>query len=187
MKVAKYVLFAILASAPVPAAMGQAITLQSPTGTRTPTFGATVASIPDLDGDSIDDLAVGALNDVQPPDPHVGLVHVYSGRTGELIYSLVSPGPNQRGGFGWYIAGLKDIDGDQRGDIIVGVNEGIGGLAYVFSGSTGQLVHTLRSPNEQPGGRFGSAVGAVDDINGDGRGDILVGAEGENGEKGSAY
>jgi hypothetical protein len=50
-------------------------------------FGASVASIGDVDGDAIPDVAVGAMNDYQGAF-YPGAVHVLSGRDGRWLYSL---------------------------------------------------------------------------------------------------
>src|SRR5688572_23297502 len=50
-------------------------------------FGASVASIGDVDGDSVPDLAVGAMNDYEGAF-YPGAVHVFSGRSGAWIDSL---------------------------------------------------------------------------------------------------
>ena len=92
-------------------------------------------------------------------------------------------GPNC---LGLAVAGLGDVDGDGRGDFVVGApNNGptcIGGVgnppgAYVFSGHTGQLLFRL-VPNgpEQIQSRFGAAVAGIGDVDGDSMPDILVGA-----------
>ena len=50
--------------------------------------------------------------------------------------------------------------------------------AYVFSGATGALLHTLETPNpgSEFGGKFGTAVAGVPDVDGDGHG--VLGAAG---------
>jgi hypothetical protein len=50
-------------------------------------FGASVASIGDVDGDAIPDVAVGAMNDDEGAF-YPGAVHVFSGRDGRWLYSL---------------------------------------------------------------------------------------------------
>ncbi|MCA9444933.1 MAG: FG-GAP repeat protein, partial [Candidatus Omnitrophica bacterium] len=87
--------------------------------------------------------------------------------------------------FGNSVSGIPDLTGDGRGDVVIsapeenpGVSPQGAGRAYVFNGSTGEYVRTLVSPNEQENGRFGAgfgqAVGGVEDINGDGRGEVIV-------------
>ena len=57
---------------------------------------------------------------------------------------------------------------------------------YVFNGTTGALLQTLVSPNPELDGQFGSAIAGVADANGDGRGDVFVGAPAEDGGAESA-
>ena len=59
------------------------------------------------------------------------------------------------------LAGVSDVDGDERGDVVVGVcidSTGAekAGRVYVYSGATGRLLHTLTSSNERKEGLFGS-------------------------------
>ncbi len=91
------------------------------------------------------------------------------------------------GYFGESVAGVPDADGDGRGDLFVGApGEDPGtsptsaGRAYLFSGNTGAPLFELQSPNEEFQGSFGYSVAGVPDTDGDGRGDLLVGANQED-------
>ena len=125
--------------------------------------------------------------------PILGQAHVFSGATGDFLYSLVSPTTENSGDdFAWSVAGVPDVDGDGRGDLLVGVaseqgGAGGAGRAYVYSGATGQPFRTLESLNPEGGRRFGISVAGVPDANGDGRGDLLVGARDENSSAARAY
>jgi hypothetical protein len=79
------------------------------------TFAAAIASIGDVDGDGEPDLAFGA-----PGDGDRGVVYLLlSGTSG---YVAVSPGTLVTAGaaFGTAIAGLPDVDGDGRFEVLVG-------------------------------------------------------------------
>jgi hypothetical protein len=91
---------------------------------------------------------------------------------------LTSPNARPDGLFGVSVSGVPDVDGDGRGDLLV-AGDGEGDRAYLFSGATRTLLHTLASPNPVPSGDFGRALSGVPDADGDGRGDLLVGARGE--------
>ena len=146
-------------------------TLVSPNPITGGRFGTDVASVPDIDGDGRGDVVVGG-NDLEG-------AHTFSGATGALIHSYPSPSGGENWGFGEHIAGIPDVDGDGRGDIIVGAHQETDnnvGRAYVFSGSTGNLLHTFLSPDVELEGRFGDSVSGLSDIDGDGRGDVIVGS-----------
>lgn len=82
-------------------------------------------------------------------------------------------------------AGGKDVNGDGVPDVIVGAANHPGptgtsspkpGAVYVFSGATHGLLGIAYGAND--GDRFGWSVDLIDDCNGDGCADILVGAPG---------
>lgn len=147
-------------------------------------YGRAVAAGQDLTGDGVPDVAVAARNeDAGLPD--AGRVHVYDGADGALVRSLESPTPSVSGMFGLSVALCPDVDGDGRGDVVVGAGREDtpaeeAGRAYVFSGATGALLHTLASPNASSGGWFGQNVACVGDVTGDGVADVAVGAIGES-------
>ncbi len=150
-------------------------------------FGNAVAGVPDVNGDTRGDALVGApFEDITGGFVNAGRAYLYTGITGALLRTFVSPSKEVHGEFGAAVAGFGDITGDGRGDVIIGApKEDPGaapdsaGRAYVFNGATGALVRVMKSPNEQIGGRFGSAVAFVPDVNGDGKPDLLVAAVGE--------
>jgi hypothetical protein len=133
-------------------------------------FGVSVSAAGDVDGDGTPDVAVGA------PDvrSRTGAVYLYSGRNGALIRRLDGAAAGNE--FGFAPAPIPDTNADGRPDLLVGApgaNSGTG-AAYVLSGRDGSVLRTMTGRNA--GERFGSAVNALRDINGDGRAEILVGA-----------
>ncbi len=155
--------------------------LQSPNPDWAGYFGRAVAGVDDLDGDGYGDLLVGADSE----DLASGRAYVFSGATGALLYELQSPSSEPGGLFGSAVAEIADVDSDGRSDLLIGAaGEGYPppltpGRAYVFSGATGTLLYELRSPKESFRSTFGAAVAGVPDADGDGHGDLLVGARGE--------
>ncbi|MCC6659384.1 MAG: FG-GAP repeat protein [Phycisphaerales bacterium] len=148
-------------------------------------FGAAVASVPDTDGDGVNDILVGAPG--EGASAQVGRAYLYSGDTGALLHVLFSPAQQAGGLFGRSVAGVSDMDGDGRGDLAVGAPEernGGGpagmGRVHVYSGGTGALLYTLLPAQPAAGGHFGESVSGVSDTDGDGRGDVVVGAPGES-------
>jgi hypothetical protein len=132
-----------------------------------------------VDGDGRGDLLVGAYGEDVGGLTDAGRAYVISGATGALLRTLTAPDASDGLGFGDVVAGVPDADGDGRGDLLVGVDGPQ--RAYLFSGATGAFLRALTSPNPQPGGSFGFALAGVPDADGDGRGDLLVGAFGEDG------
>lgn len=163
-------------------------TLRSPNEEAGGIFGRAVSGIPDVNGDGFGDVIVGAPQenpDLSPTD--AGRAYIFSGATGVLLRTLTSPSEETGGQFGFSVAGIPDVNLDGRGDVIVGAwleNPGLSpvdaGRAYVFSGATGALLRSLRSPNEETGGQFGFSVAGLADLDGDSRGDVIVGARFEN-------
>lgn len=153
---------ALIAGVAAPAAA------QTPLPITSPGSGddVTVTSVPDVDGDGVGDLVVGVAREDVGANASAGKVFLYSGATGALLRSLVSPNPVFRGNFGRSVEGLPDIDGDGRGDLLIGaqgetVNGRLSaGRAYVFSGATGGLVETIEPPTPVSSGFFGYSVSA---------------------------
>jgi hypothetical protein len=168
-------------------------TLSSPNEELLGSFGYAVAGIPDVTGDGRVDLLVGALGEDPALSPdNAGRAYLYDGFSGTLRHTLHSPNEEPAGNFGAAVAGIPDVDGDGRGDLLVGAwyeDPGASpldaGRAYVFSGASGTLLHELASPNEEAEGWFSRDAAGVGDVDGDGRGDLLIGASDEDGDVGA--
>ncbi|GEM_PF-1161604 len=175
-------------------AAGEPITLRSSNETNGGYFGAAVARVPDLDGDGVDDIVVGAPGEAPGGVLAAGRAYLFSGATAAPIRALVSPNPPATpgvlGSFGRAVAGVPDVNGDGRGDVLIGApgeSPGPGplgsGRAYLFDGSTGALLREFRSPQETSevltAINFGASVAGVPDVDGDGSGDLLIGAPGD--------
>lgn len=160
-------------------------TLTSPALEERGSFGWSVATVGDIDGDGTPDGAVGAPGELVDAQPFGGRVYLVSGEDGTVLESISSPTPEMRSFFGASIAGVADVDGDGVGDILVGAHrenpQGVeaAGRAYLFSGADGTVIHTLTSPNVVEEGAFGTAVTGAGDLDQDGTPDLLVGASDE--------
>lgn len=139
-------------------------------------YGYAVSSLPDLNGDDIGELLVGA------PGGN-GAVYVQSGSDGSVLRTQTGVAGSE---FGAGLASLADVDGDGFRDYVVGApGDGVG-RAYVYSGATGALLHTLEA--QSAGGRFGDfLVADAGDVDADHTTDIYVGAYNEDAESGAAY
>ncbi len=173
---------AMLAIAIAGSAAADTVTLQSPNPEIGGFFGAEVAGIPDVDGDGLADVIIGAPSEDGGGVLDAGRVYIFSGATGLLIRGHSSPNDSNGGNYGDSVAGVPDLNGDGRGDYIVGAPDeaGPGGRVYVYSGATGTLIRTHTSPNAQVGGDFGYSIAGISDLSGDGRGDYVIGAPQED-------
>ncbi len=116
-----------------------------------------------------------------------GSAHLYSSRTGELLYRFDGAAGDW---FGFSVADAGDVDRDKANDILVGApgaDETHPGYADLYSGRTGALLH--RFVGEQGGDSFGWSVSSAGDVDGDKRPDLLIGAPAYNGHAhaGRAY
>ena len=85
--------------------------------------------------------------------------------------------------FGWSVSSAGDVNGDGYGDIVVGAkyyDNGLGyeGRAFVYLGSATGLGDNpaWTAESNQAGANFGYSVSFAGDVNGDGYGDVVVGA-----------
>lgn len=146
-------------------------------------FGFSVASVPDANGDGKADILIGAPNEDPGASPaDCGRVYLFSGATPyPLVRVMGSPFQEAGGHYGWSVSGIANVNGDTRGDIIIGApgdspgNSPAGaGRAYMYSGATGVFIRTLSSPNQIAGGEFGRTVVGTTDVTGDLFGDVYV-------------
>jgi len=80
--------------------------------------------------------------------------------------------------WGRAVAGAGDVNGDGRGDFIVGGRSASAGSAYVYSGLDGALLY--QKNGAELGDNFGYSVAGAGDVNGDGRADFIIGAPDAN-------
>jgi hypothetical protein len=116
----------------------------------------------DVNGDGYPDL-------ITAPGPGGGPdIHVYDGKTGNLIRRFFAYNPLFTGG---QFLASGDLNGDGFADIIVGADKGGGPNVIAFSGKDGSVMYNFMAYNISFTG--GVRVGAGD-VNGDGKSDILV-------------
>jgi hypothetical protein len=99
-------------------------------------------------------------------------------------------GPSANANFGCSVASAGDVNGDGYGDVIVGAYglAANAGAAYIYMGSaTGLSTSPARILNGPANSYFGYAVASAGDVNGDGRGDVIVGAYQYSNNAGAAF
>ena len=159
-------------------------------------FGSSVSSAGDVDGDGYGDVLVGAPS-FDNGESDEGRALLYLGSASGLSATAAwTAEPNQAGAaLGCAVSGAGDVNGDGFGDVIVGAYQyadgqpGEGG-AFVYEGSPSGLANTAAwvAESNQAGALLGFSVSSAGDVNGDGFGDVVVGADaysnGETGEGG---
>jgi hypothetical protein len=136
-------------------------------------FGSALDGGPDLDGDGASEVLVGAPDEGSLLQ---GAAYLLSGRNGAVMRhhagSIAAVGE-----FGAAVAFVGDLDGDAIADYAVGdpqLNLSGPGQVTVYSGASGALLRTLAGAGTPDA--FGSSIARVDDVDGDGVGEVLVGA-----------
>jgi len=151
-------------------------------------FGAAVAGLGDINGDSFSDVAIGAAtNDTGASNG--GRLYLYSGVNGALIRTHEGTGVNHELGHG--VGNAGDLNHDGKNDYIVGARgttPGDAGRAYVFSGADGSALLPTLLPNTLTAFDFGYYFTAgAGDVNNDGTNDLYVADFNDNAGVGSAY
>lgn len=137
-------------------------------------FGYSIINTGDIDGDGLNDFAIGAIH-AEGGTPLSGAVYIYKGgSTPTLLTKLNGEGPGDK--FGWSIA-PGDINGDGKADIVVSAyfNSGTvfqGGAVYVYL-NTGSGLPAAPSLTVYGTKGLGYSV-AIGDVNGDTIGDIIA-------------
>ena len=155
-------------------------------------MGHSVAGAGDVNGDGFADVIVGAhFFDAGQSDEGAAFVYIGGAegvRSGTPFTAQTTLQSNQTNAeLGASVAGAGDVNGDGVSDVIVGApgydaGQFDEGAAFVFLGSQSGIPNgtpstadaTLQS--DQAGARLGHSVAGAGDVNGDGYGDIIVGA-----------
>ena len=147
-------------------------------------FGHSVASAGDVNGDGYSDVLVGTpgYEDGQSGE---GAVFLYLGSPGGLssVPARLWQGNQAGARFGSSVTGAGDVNSDGFDDVLIGVpgfdgGQSDEGAAFLFLGAASDLpsAPAWSAEGNQLGASFGSSVAALGDVNGDGFGDVVIGA-----------
>jgi hypothetical protein len=165
-------------------------TLRSHTGSNN--FGSALASTGDVDFDGVPDYLIGDATGLDMNGADTGLVRLYSGATGAVVYSVFGEAGHTIGPFGIIIPGDlfgisiasgEDFDGDGDNDFAVGaINNDNGGTdsgqVKVYDAVNGHLNSIYLGFFDFD--NYGKSLAFLGDLDGDGKSELAIGAPGSD-------
>ena len=149
-------------------------------------FGAAIAGNVDVNGDGLNDLAIGAPEGRYGDEFQPGAIHVFLAPLGDSLSASESDhtmyGVAHGDEFGAAVTDADDWDNDGSLDLLIGApgHSESAGLVYVVSSTSfAETPITAESATATLGGgigRLGAAIAAPADADGDRESDVIVGA-----------
>jgi len=170
-------------------------------------FGVSITNIGDLDGDGVNDVAVGAYLD-DNGGSNRGAIHIILLNSDGTPKSTVEINDSTTNGpvlsdidlFGYSVSNIGDLDNDGISDIAVGASgddeggDGRGAIHIILLNTDGTPKSTVEindsttnGPILSDGDQFGSSVTNIGDLDGDGVNDVAVGAFNADASKGAIH
>lgn len=151
------------------------------------TFGFSVSSAGDVNGDNYADVIVGAPGH----NSSTGRAYIYFGgaamnNTADVF--LIGEGAGHA--FGYSVSEAGNVNGDAYDDVIVGAHgfNSLTGRIYVYyGGASMNNIADVKIAGSASSNHFGASVANAGDINSDGYSDLIIGAYGFSGSTGRAY
>ena len=147
-------------------------------------YGYSIAAAGDVNQDGFDDLLIGAYR-YDNGQIDEGRAYLFLGGSGGLSFGpqWTAEGDQDNAWFGASVSSAGDVNGDGYDDLIVGAPHSSSGeidegraFVYLGSASGATASPSVILESNQVGARFGTAVSLAGDVNGDGYGDLVVGA-----------
>ncbi|MFN0276022.1 MAG: FG-GAP-like repeat-containing protein [Chitinophagales bacterium] len=144
-------------------------------------FGGIVSEAGDVNGDSYDDIIIGAIF-YDGAEVDQGRAYVFYGSEGGLTSTpwtaeIAEPGIT----FGSHVSGAGDVNNDGFSEVIIGCRkytngENSEGGAFVFYGSPSGLEpdYTWHFESNLTGTKLGQSVSTAGDVNNDGFSDVII-------------
>ena len=145
---------------------------------------AAVSTAGDVNGDGYADVIVGSWR-YDNGQTDEGRAYLYLGSASGLwaTPAWMAEGDQAYAEFGLAVSGAGDVNGDGYSDVVVGAHgydngQTDEGKVWLYYGSPSNLSTTAgwTAESDQAGAQFGWSVSTAGDVNGDGYGDVLVGA-----------
>ncbi|MBX7042016.1 MAG: FG-GAP-like repeat-containing protein, partial [Ignavibacteria bacterium] len=145
-------------------------------GTQNSSYGKSVSNAGDVNGDGFADFVVGAP---YGNNGFGGAFIYFGGEDMDNLADVSLIGENISDNFGFCVSGAGDFNADGYSDVVVGAwenNFSTGKIYFYYGGSYMDSIcdFSIIGPNQNS--YFGYSLSEAGDVNGDGFGDIIVGA-----------